>query len=358
MRVQVDRANQIALNVVDVTAPVNSDPLFKNQFAHKTLVHSLLLHICITTDSKPNATVASLGRLTLASTQDGELWTIPLDVMLACFPQVNIPAATIGPADDITEFWIPVPFTMFKGIRGKDSYLVSEKCNDYYLTLTGAAENGVTYLSYVCRIILIGEQNNYVAVPTDGSLKFQTDALAGSGEWYDTKLNIIGASWICLVKSDGADFLATDQLKLTLDGKTIQYFNSILDASFVYDHINQCEHNGLLGAFVNDPAVITLPISLDKKMAKTSRSSQFIISILTAAPYTVCAFYQRIRQPSPDEVQKLIQRQNRNVHDADPKILRVGVDSTGKRNAFVKGLYQKIYRYGADGTPEKLLNNV
>jgi len=357
MRTLVSKANVINISVVDPTAPVQSDKLFQGRFGHKTLIHSLLLKFKIVYTGEADPGLANLGNITL-KTSEGDYPPIPLRMLANILPYLGTPVYQIPASGTEWTCYIPVPFALLKGCRPKDGYVVAEKCNDYYIELSGAV-NGVTLTSFRCTPILIGEANNNVAIPSDCYLKYTTDEIP-AGVDYMSKVVVIGAGgWIAIQKSDYADFVAGDHLRLYVDGVKQQEYESILDCSRVWNSVLQ-SHGQHIGADTTPDDLILVPLTLDKKMAKISRNSQVQLEFFNSgqAEYTIRVMYQPIRPLTSAEAFKLAKRQNPNLQENDLSIQPLPVDLIGNLNPIAKPIFRKPYQVTADNKTERVKNTI
>lgn len=340
MRVQLGEANVINLNPLNVTAPVIGTDLFQGSFMTKTLIWGFLLEIEMKGDgigANPTA-LGSLGNMTIKSSREGDFPTLPLYFLYLALPYLGIPCYTEAIANGI-RITIPIPFALLKGMRPKDTYLVSEKCEDFSLQFHGTAEALVVYTHYSILPILIGEANRNVCLPSMGNLRYTTDDIP-AGVDYKSKAFIQGASWVVLAKSDYANFVATDRFKLIVDGKTMHSVSKIMRESRAFAAINQSRYE-YIGADMIPDNIVILPLSLDKKMAKISRNSQNIMEFNSAAGWTLQALYQPFEPLNESESLNLAQRQNTDLV-ITPEILPAPVGADGRIQIGAKPIYRKL----------------
>lgn len=347
--------NPVQLNLADVSQQFTSDKLFVGKLAHKALIHSILLHIYIEGQGGNGGapTIASLGNFSLHSTSDGKLFEIPLRLWATIAPNLAVPIYTLGGGgqDLFIEFTIPIPFALIQGLRGKDSYLVSEKCNDYYFQINGTPENGVDYICYTITPEIIAERTNYIALPSKAPLVFVQDTIPNTGQWYNSKLNITGASWLAFCKSDFANFVATESIALTIDGIEMQTYNNALRMNRVYAYTQQ-HRSHFMGLDTIPDNVLIFPLLWDSKAAKLTRSSLFEIKVRNPgqADFRLMAMYQPVQSLTANEAFALAKRQSPAfISEAEiASIRKVPVDAGGKLNPIqAKDLYAKIYKFDA-----------
>lgn len=339
MRVQIAEANVINLNPAAVGTPVIGTDLFQGMFMTKSLIWGFLLEIEMVGDGiGADPTVASLGNMTIKSSREGDFPTLPLRFLYEALPYIGVPCYTEAIANGI-RVTIPVPFALVKGVRPKDTYLVSEKCEDFFLQFHGTVEAGVTLTSYSILPINIAEANRNVCLPSLGNIRYTTDDIP-AGVDYKSKAFIQGASWVILAKSDYADFARTDRFKLIVDGRTMHTVSTITRENRCFAAINQSRYEYVGNDSIPDKLVV-LPLSLDKKMAKISRNSQFIMEFNSVAGWTLQALYQPFEPLNESESLTLAQRQNTDIV-ITPEILPAPVDMTGRIQVAAKPIYRKF----------------
>lgn len=351
-RLLVNRSNVKGLTLASVTTPTRSDELFQGAIKHKALADGIELFIDITATGG-NPTIASLGDFTLESTQDGKLFTIPLRFWATVCPFLGLPTF-IASGTGYYKIYIPIPFGIFQGVRAKDTFLVAEKCNDYFIEITGAAEAGLTYTKYNFKPIIMGEANNNVYIPSEGPIYFKSETIP-AGSWYRLKANHVGPTFIAFCKSDYANFVATDMIRLYVDGKLMQEYDAVHDMNRVFQYIRQRQGHHIAADTTPDN-LLTMPLLNDKKAAKISRSSIYEIEYYTAVGFTIWTIAQCIKPLTSNQGLRLAQRQNPNIADDDPSIRPTPIDTNGKPNPYQKALSRKVYVTRADGEVERVAN--
>jgi hypothetical protein len=341
MRVQVAEANVINLNPLNIAAPVIGTDLFQGHFMTKSLIWGFLLEITMKGDGvEADPTAASLGWMTIKSSREGDFPRLPLYFLYQALPFLGVPCYTevLAPVNGI-RVTIPIPFALIKGVRPKDTYLVSEKCEDFFLEFHGTQEGAVVYTEYSILPILIAEANRNVCLPSMGNIRYASDDIPANVD-YKSKMFVQGASWAILAKSDYTDFARTDRFKLIVDGKTMQTVSTIMRESRVFSAVNQSRYE-YLGADVVPDNFVILPLSLDKKMAKISRNSQQIMEFHSTTSWTVHALYQPFEPLNESESLNLAQRQNTDIV-ITPEILPAPVGMTGRIQLGAKPIYRKF----------------
>lgn len=342
MRALYGESNSIDLSVSDVTQPKNSDQLFKGIFASKCLIDRVLLEIEIVDDGGGTVTDASLGDLTIMSTREGNIQTLPLRFLYKALPNMGVTckeeAITNG-----KRYHIPIPFGLLKGTRPKDTYLVSEKCNDFFFEIRGADE-GLTYVTYKIRPLIIAEKSLNAVLPSKGYLRYVTDDIPAS-VWYDSHIRVKAPTFVVFALSDYADFVHTDEVRLTVDSEVKAQLSDIIRFNRIYASVHMSHHlEGVVTDTIPDDVII-VPLTLDKKMAKISRSSEYQFAFKFASAKTVRCLYQVVEPMTGEEARDIAKRQGVVVNDKYIKL--VPVDETGRLNPNAKQYFRKIYKqYG------------
>lgn len=339
MRVQVAEANIVNLNVANIAAPVISDDLFQGMFMTKSLIWGFLLEITIKGDGiEADPTIASLGYMTIKSSREGDYPRLPLRFLYEALPFLGVPCYTEAVVNGI-RVTIPIPFALIKGMRPKDTYLVSEKCEDFFVEFYGQQEGAVVYTEYSILPINIAEGNRNVCLPSMGNIRYASDDIP-VGVDYKSKAFVQGASWVVLAKSDYTDFTRTDRFKLIVDGKTMQNVSTMFRESRVFAAVNQSRYE-YVGADTIPDHLVVLPLSLDKKMAKISRNSQFIMEFFTLEGFTLQALFQPFEPLNESESLNLAQRQNPDLV-ITPSVLPAPVGADGRIQLTAKPIYRKL----------------
>ena len=338
MRTQVAEANVINL-APNITVPVIGDKEFQGMFMTKTLIWGILLEIEIKGDGiEADPTIASLGYMTIKSSREGDFPRLPLRFLYEALPFLGVPCYTEAVANGI-RVTIPIPFALIKGMRPKDTYLVSEKCEDFFLEFYGTQEGAVVYTTYSILPINVGEACHNTVLPSMGNIRYASDDIP-AGVDYKSKAFIQGASWAILAKSDYADFARTDRFRLIVDGKTMQNVSVIMRESRVFAAINQARYE-YIGADTIPDHLIFLPLSLDKKMAKISRNSQFIMEFNSQTNWTLQALYQPLEPLNESESLSLARRQNEDI-TITPEVLPAPVGTDGRIQVAAKPIFRKM----------------
>jgi len=338
VRTQVAEANVINL-APNITVPVIGSELFQGMFMTKTLIWGFLLEIEIVGDAiEADPTVASLGYMTIKSSREGDFPRLPLRFLYEALPYLGVPCYTEAITNGI-RVTIPIPFALIKGMRPKDTYLVSEKCEDFFLEFYGTQEGAVVYTKYSILPINVGEACHNTVLPSMGNIRYATDAIP-AGVDYKSKAFIQGASWVILAKSNFADFVATDRFKLIVDGKTMQTVSKIMRESRVFAAVNQSRYE-YIGADTIPDKLVFIPLSLDKKMAKISRNSQFIMEFNSATAWTLQSLYQPLEPLNESESLSLAKRQNEDLVITS-SVLPAPVGADGRIQVRAKPIFRKF----------------
>lgn len=357
MRVRMKELNLITLDVADLTNPVHSDKLFQGMFATKMLVDRLMLEIKITEDGVgDDVTEASLGWLTFMSTAGIE-FTIPLRFLFYALPELGVPCHVRTITNGLV-YTIPIPFGLFQGFRAKDTYLVSEKCKDYYIEINGAIESGVNYVSYTVKPYVIGERSRKISIPSHGKLHYTTDDIPAN-TWHESKLEIIGATWVVLAQSDYADFDENDHLKLTVDGESCYQIMDVRRINRAYASVRHSRDDTHGNDVIPDKLIVLL-VSLDRKMGKISRSSKYTIDFMSDGTMTLLGLWQEVKGQTVEESLDLAKRQgiDKLISVTDPMLKIMPVDVTGRLNLRVKPIYRKVFKEVAPKQYERLANAI
>jgi hypothetical protein len=329
MRTIIQKANSFSLNVNNPTAFVRSDKLFKGITETKALIHSIVLQMNISTSDKVSETDV-LGTLTLESTSKGIITSIPLQLYFEYLRRLNIPVYSYfpmtSPFNNVLIF--PLLFAVAEGIRPKDTYLISEKCEDYYISLNAKELTGKTYTKYEIIPYIIAEKNLNVYIPADSFIYYTSDTIQTG--LYKSKLNIQGASSFIIAKNDFSALPSGLGISIYVDGekridvqdfRMLNYYSSLVNprpqttADFSSNYI----------FFIS---------TLDKKLAKISRSSEFVIEFNNpSSAFDVVCLYRKISAMPIAEVENLLKRIGKTPSETY-KILPVA--STGAINVYQK----------------------
>jgi hypothetical protein len=345
MRLLQQDANPINLNVANLNQYVTSDKLFVGTFGSKSLVHTLMLEFEIEYGLGAVPTSASLGNLVIKSTSEGIITTLPLNMVYQSWPFLGVPCYTEAlVAPTRVKYTIPIPFALIKGIRAKDTYLLSEKCNDFYIEINGTAEVAVVYVHYTITPYILGEKSTNIAIPSDGYVQHSTDQIPAN-VWYNIKFMPQGATFLVLAKQDFAPFLDTDMLRVAVDGNVMIQANQIHRVSRTFKHINELRE-GYTAVDDVPKCLVIVPFSLDKKMAKISRSSNYQMSIYTtsAGGYTLMGLWQVLKGVDASKAISLVKRQGLTEAEVgDPNTTITEIDATGQIKPSAKKIYRKVY---------------
>ncbi|MEO0134575.1 MAG: hypothetical protein ABIK72_07475 [candidate division WOR-3 bacterium] len=329
MRTIIGKANPIILNPSNPTQYVRSDRLFTGIFQSKSLIHSIMLKINVGTSARVDE--KCLGSLILEDSK-GRITTIDLLFYKKFLEYIyNLQLYEVS-TDSNYLLHLPLYFATLEGIRPKDTYLVAEKCNDYFIMVNGRIITGITYNSYTITPYIIGEKNLKAYIPSEG-FYFETRDTIPSGR-YTSKLNIQGATSFILVKSDYTDFPDNLEIYIDVDGENRVSLDDFMILNTTFQYLSERK------ATSYSKKVIVFKSTLDKKLAKVSRNSNFILTFNNpSSAFDVVAIYKRLHTPSAVETTELLKRMNVEITN---KVLPVPIDHTGKYNPSVKPIARKV----------------
>ena len=139
-----------------------------------------------------------------------------------------------------------------------------------------------------------------------------------------------------------AGIACPSKFKMFIDGSVTHSVNDIRRLNRIY--ARQRQALGTHKALDDIPdSIILVPLSLDKKMAKISTSSEFIVQFQTGTSYTVQMLYQRLQRLDVEQSIAVAQQQNPAITN-EPHNVPVPISANGQQRVMMKPIYRKLVR--------------